>query len=502
MFEAVNLWLEEAIFGHRLWARQTPWLLLLEFLNVADAYNADGRLLERRSPEQPMRYRLRWRMGLRNILFNSGSLVSIASAGFDDETAWNRWSTSMQRADAAPEEGFGYLRKRFDSFEDFAEVVMLLRQSALEAGGNRRWSSRFIFPFGVDAIYNDAIVKNDTPSRDYNNFGRTGELLHMMLSRSVHADEIRPHLQRFLDPERPKNRLVALLSAPSDVAVTSTMSGDSLLPYRSHPAFDRLAVDWLSVLRLELPEQDVLAYLAPLATLHVMLYLLETAAAVAGKPRPSLVCEIIAPRRELVRQRSIASFQDNDALGRRAVAATLDRFFDSDEWTDIRDADLPAAERCEQALDLLAREFSFKPKKHDAEEPEGLEILLRRTAEIKHDENWCDVHSAYGRYVGLVSRRATNRHRYAPTDALLKLLVITRVRKRCEFGRFLADLHQHYGFVFGPVEAATLPAASYDEATFIRNRERLEGRLSSMGLLKRLSDGCAYVLNTFDHSRT
>ena len=32
-------WVEEALFGHRLWPRQTPWLLFLEFLNVAEAYH-------------------------------------------------------------------------------------------------------------------------------------------------------------------------------------------------------------------------------------------------------------------------------------------------------------------------------------------------------------------------------------------------------------------------------------------------------------------------------
>lgn len=499
IFEGVKLWLEEGIFGHRLWARQTPWLLFLEFLNVAEALYREGSLLQQTTPEQTIPHMLRWRMGLRNVLFNNDELSRLADERHDDETSWSEWLASMERTEAAPAEGFGYVRERFQRFEDFAEVVSLVRQTALEAASNRRWSSRFIFPFGVDAIYSDAIVKQDRPTRDYNNFGRTGELLYLMLTRARDAEALRPYIERFLEPARPKNRLVALISAPSDARPTLDMRGNSFLPYRAHPAFDRLLGDWLAVLRLDLPDQDSFAYLAPLATLHVLLYQLETAAAVVGKARPSLICEIIAPHRELVRQRSIASYHDNDALSRQAVAARLIQFFEGTDWARTRDGELPENEQNDIALDLLRREFSFTPRESSARSPEALEAHLQQAADTKHDENWSQVHSAYGRYVGLVSRRGTNRNRYAPTDTLLKLLVITRVRKRAEFGKFLADLYQHYGLVFGPVEAAaSLPATSFDESTFSRNRERLEGRLSSMGLLKRLSDGCAYVLNPFD----
>jgi hypothetical protein len=108
------------------------------------------------------------------------------------------------------------------------------------------------------------------------------------------------------------------------------------------------------------------------------------------------------------------------------------------------------------------------------------------------------VHLSYGKGIGLVSSRGTTRNRYAPTDELLKTLVMARVPGRIEFGKFLADLHIHYGLVFGPVEAKqALAEADFDDTSFERNRSRLEGRLSSMGLLKRLSDACAYVINPF-----
>lgn len=497
-FEDVKLWLEEAIFGHRLWARQKPWLLLLEFLNVAAAHHLENRLLARTEPEATNPYGLRYRMGLRSILFNNDHLARVAELKLDDESLWREWLDSMAGAEVSPPEGFDYLKPRFPRFEDFAELVALVRQTTLEASANLRWSSRFIFPFGVDAIYSDAIVSHGTPRRDYNNFGRTGELLYLMLARSEHAEPLRARLAELLHPAQPKNRLIALLSAPSDDRVNQELAGNSFLPYRSHPAFNRLATDWLAVFALGLPGQDVYAHLAPLAALHILLYELETAAAVVGKPRPSLVCEIIAPRRELVRQRSIASFYENDALSRQAAEAHARRTFAGEGWARAADPSLPEEEQVELARALMKQEFSYAPRDAQAATASDLLQQFYQVADAKHDENWSQVHLSYGKQVGLVSRRGTNRNRYAPTDDLLKTLVIARVQRRAEFGKFLADLHGHYGLVFGPAEAeAALPASDFDASSFERNRERLEARLGSMGLLKRLSDGCAYVLNPY-----
>ena len=215
---------------------------------------------------------------------------------------------------------FIYLRDRFSSFRDFAELVGLMRQTTLENESNRRSSSRFIFPFGVDALFSDAIYneKSGAITADFNNFGRTGEILYMMASRAARGGELRAPFAALFDPEQPKNRLIARLSAPGDDDPNRDQKGETYLPYRHHPAFDRLAEDWLAIFALSLPAQDSFAHLVPLGALHVVLYQLETAAALAGcAVRPALVCELIAPKREFVRQRSIVSYQDNDRLRAR-----------------------------------------------------------------------------------------------------------------------------------------------------------------------------------------
>ncbi len=498
VFDDVKLWVEEAVFGHRLYARQNPWLLFLEFMNVAEAHHREGNLFARTEPETSTPYSLRWRMGLRSVLFDNSQLGRLAEEKLDDESLWQEWFKEMARAAAPPAEGFDYLKQRFPRFQDFVELVGLVRQTALETSNNVRWSSRFIFPFGVNAIYSDAIIQQRSPKRDYTNFGRTGELLYLMVTRARGGEALKPHFEKLFDPDLPKNRLIGLLCADTDQRAPLEMPGNSFLPYRSHPTFDRLAEDWTAIFKLGLPGQDAYQHLAPLSSLHVLLYALETAAATVDLPRPSLVCEIIAPRRELVRQRSIASYYGNDALSRQAAEAYAERLIASEDWRDVHDPELPESERLQLAADLLERDFGYAPKELHVATHEDLLLQFRQALEAKHDDNWSSVHLSYGKGIGLVSSRGTNRNRYAPTDELLKTLVMARVPGRTEFGKFLTDLYAHYGLVFGPMEAKdALAAADFDDTSFERNRARLEARLSSMGLLKRLSDACAYVINPF-----
>jgi hypothetical protein len=498
-------WVEEALFGHRLWPRQTPWLLFLEFLNVAEAFHRldPDTAFSPQAPDALHPFKMRFRLGLRAILFGNDEMERIAAVSGDSEGQWTEWLATMEGLGAGTD--FRYLRDRFGSFRDFAELVGLVRQTALENESNRRSSSRFIFPFGVDALFSDAIYNEKTAvvTADYNNFGRTGEILYMMASRAERAAELRAPFAALFNPEQPKNRLIARLSAPGDDDPNREQKGETYLPYRKHPAFDRLAEDWLSIFALELPGQDAFAHLVPIGALHVVLYQLETAAALAGRSgRPPLVCEMIAPKREFVRQRSIISYQGNDSLTLRALDAAIDRFEQDPDWMTILNDDVSDEERADRAADLIETRFRFREKAGRGATPHDLVATLRREVEEKHEVGAGRVHSNYARQIGLASSRGTNRMRYAPNDALLKTLVVTRVPERIEFKRFLTDLFDHYGLVFGETEArAALDEKEFDIAAFERNRVRLEGRLASMGLLQRLSDGCAYVVNSFSAER-
>ena len=129
-------------------------------------------------------------------------------------------------------------------------------------------------------------------------------------------------------------------------------------------------------------------------------------------------------------------------------------------------------------------------------DPQLLIVALRQAAMKRHRQHVANIHRNYGREIGLVSKRGTVKLRYAPTDALLKTLLFANVAKRIELHQFLNKLHHRYGFVFGDKEAEqVLPKDEFDKKAFQANSRRLEQRLGSLGLLRRLSDGCAYVVN-------
>ena len=113
------------------------------------------------------------------------------------------------------------------------------------------------------------------------------------------------------------------------------------------------------------------------------------------------------------------------------------------------------------------------------------------------------MHRVYGREIGLISKRGTNRLRYAPTDEFLKTLILANVNQRLELSQFLNRIFEKYAIVVSDKEAERMLSfekEDLDKKAFIANTERLEQRLSSIGLLRRLSDGCAYVLNPYSET--
>ena len=203
-----EMWLDEQIWGHRLWD-QDRWLLFLEFLSVAEACHAEGRLLAGEDPPFPFSYRPTQRPYLRNLLYNNDKLSEIANRFPDDATAWAKWLSQMQdKAQMVENRDFSYLKRRFRSFQDFKKVIEMIRTATIESGINKRWSSRFVFPFGRHAIYEDLNLKG---GREYVYFTRNGELLYQMLARSGNAKELAKHFAKLLERRDHCDRLLELL---------------------------------------------------------------------------------------------------------------------------------------------------------------------------------------------------------------------------------------------------------------------------------------------------
>lgn len=495
-----ELWIDEAIWGHRLHDEQSPWLTFLEFLTVLHAEHNQGRALTELQLNQ-LSYKPQVQMRLRNILFNNPHIATVLASNQSDDAMWDTWLARMkQNAGGLEQPDFAYLKDRFETFRDFASIVAFLQSSAIEGGSNKRWSSKFVFPFGTSALYEDVSVSATGVSTDRRFFARTGEILYLMLCRSSRSNELRERLaSRFLAVDAPYDRLIHALQG--DVQLAKLERGGAYLPYATLPAFDRLAEDWIAILDLQIPAYDAIPHMVTMTGLHLVLYQLTQAAAVVARDEPiTLVCEIVSPKRSVVRDLSADSYQGNNSLTVQAIERYIRRIVETPEWEAALGSDEPSA----AAADALAGNFDW-PDPDDTEEAKGtpdelIEELVRK-ALVRHKQHVGKVHATWARLIGLSSRRASRRVRYAPTDRLLKTLVVCCVDKRLEFKDFLALLHDRYGLVIGDHQARSyIDSGSADQEDFSDNARRLEERLASLGLLKRLSDSCAYVENPFQRT--
>ncbi len=74
-----DFWLEERFWGHRLWDQQSPWLVFLEFLCVAESAHRSQGLFDAAKSRYPFAYHPYLRLHLRNIMFNGEQqLLTIA----------------------------------------------------------------------------------------------------------------------------------------------------------------------------------------------------------------------------------------------------------------------------------------------------------------------------------------------------------------------------------------------------------------------------------------
>jgi hypothetical protein len=501
-----DAWISEAIWGHRL-ERQPLSALMLEFLGMAEGMFRQGKLLAQTRPGENPEYSANRSLQLRNLLFNNPRMEEILrNAQGSDEDGWNTWLQVMKDSaslgDRLPAD-FSYLRSRFDTFRELVSVIRLLRRITMEPGAERGWTTQFIFPIGPAALYEAIGEKGEGFERNRVIFTRTGELAYLMLSRaSEHLRvRIRERLAPSFDKSSSRNKLVLRLMSSLEPDRGDTKGG-TYLPYKKHPAFDRMAEDVAAILSLDLPDQDAFQYLQPLLGLHLYLYGIETANCWLGDARlPSIICEILAPRPDLVRKAAVASYLQNDSLGSMAVRKFIDKtaFTDPELLQTLTDATLDDLAKKEYLADHLARTCALKKERIDAADPKDFTQKFYSFADRLYRSATGDGLVSIAAGCGLASKRGTNRYRYAPTDDLLRALVLANVNAPLEESAFLRHIHKRYRIVIGPAEAKTeVLSYLFDETDFKKNRDRLVQHLIGMGLAHRMSDACTYVINPMD----
>lgn len=497
----VDFCVDENIWGHRLYDEQLPHLTVLEFLGVLGS-NLDRPLLPHEGLGGAFKFRPQRQIRLRGLLFNNPYVESIAESALPDEEKWRQWFERFDQGKTGNgDDDMSYLRRSFSNFDDFAMTIELLRSSSFESRSNKRWSSKFVFPFGPDALYEDLeIDSRGKMSNDRRFFARTGELLYLMLTRAKRGAELGDILaKRLFESETPMNRLARALQGPPQLADDPRPSG--YLPEDTNARFDQICEDWLSILAKDMPIYDALEHLIAISGLNMLLYFLERAKRIAGDDDPvEIVCEIVSKERTKVRALSGDSYQFNQGLPLRAVRAYVEAIRQDVEWLKADLNEFPEAER----VKLMRERFQWPPNDGGSEgdysgkSPDVLIEELANLALARHAQHVGKIHSSWSRAIGLSSRRLSRRTRYAPNDRLLKSIVVAIVDDRMQFDEFLAEAKQRYGLVLGDAEGARLVDTKLvDQEELSENRDNLEARLVGLGLVRRLSDSCSFVENPF-----
>ena len=497
-------WITEPIWGHRL-QRQPRSALLLEFLGMAEAMFRQDKLLSNTEPGQNVPYEANLSLHLRSILFNNPRMEEIRQQfQGGDEEAWQAWLQEMKETAPVGEKfsaDFSFLRDRFFHFNDLASRVNLLRRIALDPAANRSWTEQFLFPIGPAALF-EPVYSDLTRNRVL--FTRTGEIAYLMLSRA--SEELRgsisAKLGRLFDPLSPRNKLLlSLISTP--VPEKASQKGGAYLPYKSHPAFDRMATDIDALLSLELPDQDAFEHLEPILALNLYLYGVETANHWIGKEEiPPVTCEIPAPGMDIVRKASVATFTDNEGLGVLAVRRFAENAMqtDPDVTSKLQSEDINEEAKAELLADHISKSCAMDRERIRAADHQSQTVRRNflALAEKGYREGTAGALQGLAAVAGLASRVGTNRVRYAPNDRLLQALVLANVKHQIEESAFLRMLHARYHIIIGPDEAQKdMPPGLCEAIDFKNNKERLARRLIGLGLAQRMSDACTYIRNPF-----
>ena len=497
--EAVNLWADEAIWGHRFHNDQTPWLVLMEFLAVFSSRHQQDPAISKALNEERINgehesiiYKIPRMMPLRELVFNNPYIQQIETTGRADNELWSTWLDEINS-----DTDFSYLKGRFRKFSHLVRVIEFFQNTSVELHRQRRWTSRFLFPYGANCIYADlpsGINKN--PDRRF--FARGGELLYLMLSRSG-KPELSRKISEILLPENDRWNRMAQVLLPSDYSEKENpvlIDSIGYLPFAERKEYQSLAEDWDTLLGLKLPGATLLDPLMRLSALHMLLYMTRRAHEEIGDDsEPKYVLEIASPNKTPILELSAETLKSNRILSRRAVYAYINQVKEDPEWQKALATPSPIGD----IKDYLSKRFSWEPEDGmHGNNPDEILKSLHDYAEKRHSAHVGKVHTEWSRHIGLsVSRRGTGTW-YAPDDALLKALVMATVKERKEYHRFLGTLYERYRLVIGVQEAedayGTLPM---DEKAFTQNVQRLEQRLKTLGLLRRLSDDCAYVENPF-----
>ena len=554
---------EEKIWGHRLYNEQSGPMVVLEFFNVLqflsfqkfDSLLRDSGKLNCRH-RQPLSYESYRRMTLRTLLFNNPYIEYIDQTC---EQPWKKWeeyfaepdspysddlqnrqdktqaSTNHRLLNNWRKEGSwnsAYLRKAFgngvdhdnwDSFKNFADILKLIRSCSFNVSSNKRWTSLFVFPWGKDCIFAET---DEHGSPDKRFFGRSGELLYILLSYADHRNELEDLIkQLYFDTQHPLNRICKVLqgepTSSHEFNEVRLSNQGAFGPEKETKGLYRranlLCDDLIALLKSRLPSEDLFAHLSRIIGLHLLCYFFERAKEATNPEfycescdplelkndqNYSFFCEILATKMNSIRHASQTNYRENQNLSTAAIKFYIDSNFaslikEAQESSQDDDLDMCLVRVKEQFYSRFSIRQTKRSDYENITSSEELKKVFVDKVRRRHEQHWGKVAHEYGKAIGLASRSGTNRYRYCPNDELIISLMLANVESdRILLNEFLQKLYDKYHIIIGFPGSKEFNLR-LNESDINQNVERFKTRLKSLGLLETLSDGYDFVQNSF-----
>jgi hypothetical protein len=270
-----------------------------------------------------------------------------------------------------------------------------------------------------------------------------------------------------------------------------TFENIGYLPFPSHRSYETLAEDWVALLSLKaLPDDNLPEPLMRLSGLSVVRFVIDRAAETLGVERPAIPIDMVNSETVGVQKLSKDAYARHRDMTRKAIEKVVDDLVASDEWKQALGKPNPVS----AVRDLVQKRFQFSPDLMVTVETLPKEV--KAAALSNHEMHLGRVIGFYAEQIGLAVARKGSGRWYATSDGLLEALVLANVTTPMEFETFLERLFDRYGMIIG----SEVGQCSYKNVNYEHlkaNQKHLEERLRVLGLLKRLSDDCAFVVNPF-----
>ncbi len=441
--------LQEVMFFHRI-KDEDVISLSLEFLNVIEA------LYSNNLQDNEASYKKSFQ--IRAILYNLPALDIIFNEACTNNEKFKKIIEILGRSG----HDFSYLTKEFENFEEFYKSVDIFKKSSFYLDTNKRWTSKFIYPFNFDTLFFD--LNNNSLGIDRRFFTRGGEVLFLMVSRAKNFELFKELLFQTYTKNERFSKLFYKFQKDNQRTTPSSLG---YLAKEQSNIFDALVDDLIKLFRRNIPLNDKFIYMSLINGFYFIHFLLNESLEYAKKSiskdeKIVYVIEVLNNKSDHVRKASKMVYKFNEKL----ILEALKSEFKKINEKDIKDFNL-------EKKDFL--EIEKKAKR---------ELIPSHRELLKPS---------------LASEQGTNSYRYLISDLFLKTLVLINIDKRMLFYEFLDLLYQKYGFIFSNRHLNL--KQSFSESDFIKNEQRLFNRLKALGLLENKSDGYAYVVNIFEENR-